>query len=58
VGLGASTSSADTHGDVDRPTSRLCGLAQALRVTWTDRVTWTEVPPPPEDQPSASPDGL
>src|SRR5262245_56424873 len=44
VGLSASTSAADTHGDVDRPTSRLCGLAQALRVTWTDRVTWTEVP--------------
>jgi len=51
VGLSASTISADTHGDVDMPTSRLCGLAQALRVTVTDRVTWTEAPAPPEDQP-------
>jgi hypothetical protein len=40
------------------PTSRLCRLAQALRGTVTDLITWTEVPPLPEDQPSASPDGL
>jgi transcriptional regulator with XRE-family HTH domain len=33
VGLGASTISAYEHGDVDIPTSRLCRLAQALRVT-------------------------
>ena len=58
VGLGASTISAYEHGDVDIPTSRLCRLAQALRVTVNDLVTWTEVPPLPEDKPSASPDGL
>jgi transcriptional regulator with XRE-family HTH domain len=51
VGLSASTISADEHGDVDIPTSRLCGLAQALRVTLNDLVTWTDAPAPPEDQP-------
>ena len=58
VGLSASTSSAYEHGDVDIPTSRLCGLAQALRVTVNDLVTWTEAPAPPGDQPSADTDGL
>jgi transcriptional regulator with XRE-family HTH domain len=58
VGLGASTISADEHGDVDMPTSRLCRLAQALRVTVNALATWTEVPTPPDDTPSASPDGL
>jgi transcriptional regulator with XRE-family HTH domain len=58
VGLGASTISAYEHSDVDIPTSRLCCLAQALRVPLTDLVTWTEVPAPPDDQPSASTDGL
>ena len=51
VGLSASTISAYEHGDVDIPTSRLCGLAQALRVTVNDLVTWTDAPAPPEDQP-------
>jgi transcriptional regulator with XRE-family HTH domain len=58
VGLGASTISAYEHGDVDIPISRLCRLAQALRVTLTDLVTWTEAPAPPGDQPSAATDGL
>src|SRR5262245_36033232 len=58
VGLGASTISAYEHGDVDIPTSRLCCLAQALRVTLNDLVTWTEAPTPPEDKPSASTHGL
>ena len=58
VGLSASTISAYEHGDVDIPTSRLCRLAQALRVTVTDLVTWTEAPTRPEDKPSASPEGL
>ena len=53
VGLGASTISAYEHGDVDIPTSRLCGLAQALRVTLNDLVTWTEAPAPPGDKSSA-----
>jgi hypothetical protein len=44
--------------DVDIPISRLCRLAQALRVTLTDLVTWTEAPAPPGDQPSAATDGL
>jgi transcriptional regulator with XRE-family HTH domain len=58
VGLGASTISAYEHGDVDIPTSRLCRLAQALRVTLDDLVTWTEAPAPPGDQPPAATDGL
>jgi transcriptional regulator with XRE-family HTH domain len=58
VGLSASTISAYEHGDVDIPISRLCRLAQALRVTLTDLVTWTEAPAPPGDQPSAATDGL
>ena len=57
VGLGASTISAYEHGDVDIPTSRLCRLAQALRVTLHDLVTWTEAPAPPQDKSSASPEG-
>jgi transcriptional regulator with XRE-family HTH domain len=58
VGLGASTISAYEHGDVDIPTSRLCRLAQALRVTLNDLVTWTETPTPSGDKPSASTNGL
>ena len=58
VGLGASTISAYEHGAVDIPTSRLCHLARALRVTLTDLVTWTEAPTPPGDKPSTSTDGL
>ena len=45
VGVSASTISAYEHGDVDIPSSRLCRLAQALRVTLNDLVTWTEAPP-------------
>jgi len=58
VGLGASTISAYEHGDVDIPTSRLCRLAQALRVTLHDLVTWTEAPAPPQDKSSASTEGF
>jgi transcriptional regulator with XRE-family HTH domain len=58
VGLSASTISAYEHGDVDIPTSRLCRLAQALRVTVNDLVTWTEAPTLPEAKPSASREGL
>ena len=57
VGLSASTISAYEHGAVDIPTSRLCHLARALRVTLNDLVTWTEAPTPPGDTPSASTDG-
>ncbi|HSF33630.1 MAG TPA: hypothetical protein VLK82_24580 [Candidatus Tectomicrobia bacterium] len=58
AGLGASTISADEDDDVDIRTSRLCRLAQALRVTLNALVTWTVAPAPPGDQPSASTDGL
>jgi transcriptional regulator with XRE-family HTH domain len=51
VGLSASTISAYEHGAVDIPTSRLCRLAQALRVTLNDLVTWTEAPAPPGGEP-------
>jgi transcriptional regulator with XRE-family HTH domain len=53
VGVAASTISAYEHGDVDIPTSRLCRLAQALRVTLNDLVTWTDVPAPPGGAPPA-----
>jgi transcriptional regulator with XRE-family HTH domain len=58
VGLGASTISAYEHGEVDIPTSRLCRLAQALRVTLNDLVTWTDAPAPLGNKPSSSTDGL
>jgi transcriptional regulator with XRE-family HTH domain len=51
VGLSASTISAYEHGAVDIPTSRLCRLAQALRVTLNDLVTWTEAPAAPGREP-------
>jgi transcriptional regulator with XRE-family HTH domain len=51
VGLSASTISAYEHGAVDIPISRLCGLAQALRVTLNDLVTWSEAPAPPGSEP-------
>jgi transcriptional regulator with XRE-family HTH domain len=53
VGVSAATISAYEHGDVDIPTSRLCRLAQALRVTLNDLATWTEAPTPPGDKSSA-----
>jgi transcriptional regulator with XRE-family HTH domain len=53
VGLGASTISAYEHGAVDIPTSRLCRLARALRVTLNDLVTWTDAPASPGDEPPA-----
>jgi transcriptional regulator with XRE-family HTH domain len=53
VGVSASTISAYEHGEVDIPTSRLCRLAQALRVTLNDLVRWTVVPAPPGGEPPA-----
>ena len=53
VGVSASTISAYEHGEVDIPTSRLCRLAQALRVTLNDLVRWTIAPVPPGDEPPA-----
>jgi transcriptional regulator with XRE-family HTH domain len=51
VGVSASTISAYEHGEVDIPTSRLCRLAQALRVTLNDLVRWTVAPAPPGGEP-------
>jgi transcriptional regulator with XRE-family HTH domain len=53
VGVSASTISAYEHGEVDIPTSRLCRLAQALRVTLNDLVRWTVAPAPPGHEPPA-----
>jgi transcriptional regulator with XRE-family HTH domain len=53
VGLAASTISAYEQGKVDIPPSRLCRLAQALRVTLNDLVTWTAAPAPPRVEPPA-----
>ena len=53
VGVAASTISAYEHGQVDIPTSRLCRLAQALRVTLNDLVRWTVASAPPGDEPPA-----
>ena len=53
VGVAASTISTYEQGAVDIPTSRLCRLAQALRVTLNDLVTWTEAAAPPGDEPPA-----
>jgi hypothetical protein len=39
-------------GAVDIPTSRLCHLARALRVTLNDLVTWIDAPTSPEDNQS------
>jgi transcriptional regulator with XRE-family HTH domain len=52
VGVAASTISAYEQGAVDIPTSRLCRLAQALRVTLNDLVTWTDTPTPSQDAPA------
>ena len=53
VGVAASTISAYEQGAVDIPTSRLCRLAQALRVTLNDLVTWAEAAAPSGDEPPA-----
>jgi transcriptional regulator with XRE-family HTH domain len=53
VGVSASTISAYEQGAVDIPTSRLCRLAQALRVTLNDLVRWTVAPAPPGGEPPA-----
>ena len=53
VGVSASTISAYEQGAVDIPTSRLCRLAQALRVTLNDLVRWTIAPAPPGGEPPA-----
>ena len=53
VGVSASTISAYEHGAVDIPTSRLCRLAQALRVTLNDLVRWTDAPASSSDAPPA-----